>query len=82
MYKHLKFTIDLFTELLTSGTATDGVGGGLLEPGDLGITPTPIQPPVPEPVPEETHETGLGHSRNSSNTSQLSNCLLYTSRCV
>ncbi|XP_046669803.1 protein FAM102B isoform X4 [Homalodisca vitripennis] len=44
-----------------------GVEGGLLEPGDLGIIPV-----TTETVPEEPHDAAPGHSRNSSNTSQLS----------
>uniref|UniRef100_A0A1B6EIJ2 C2 NT-type domain-containing protein n=1 Tax=Cuerna arida TaxID=1464854 RepID=A0A1B6EIJ2_9HEMI len=52
---------------LFNSELVSGVEGGLLEPGDLGIIPV-----TTETVPEEPHDAAPGHSRNSSNTSQLS----------
>ncbi|RZF36217.1 hypothetical protein LSTR_LSTR008543 [Laodelphax striatellus] len=63
----------LFGSELLPGDQPCVIGGGLLEPADLGIIAV-----VPDPVvTEETHEPG--HSRNSSNTSQMSKVSGYSS---
>lgn len=53
----------MFTVYMCTGVELIAVEGGLLEPSDLGIV---------EAVVEEQHDAAPTHSRNSSNTSQLS----------